>query len=123
MENDYNTLESINLKFDMGIGVTFTRDDAEMIAYKPGIKVEMGANGDTVYCDSSESMSGRYFYMVIDEKKATKKLDFINDHSYDEIAEVTAVDDDDRARVMRQILDYNKTSAFGKTSILFRAAK
>ena len=123
MEYGYNTLESINLKFDMGIGVTFTRDDAEMFAYKPGIKVEMGPNGHAISSNSSESMSGRYFYMVIDEKKAAKKLDFINDHSYDEIAEVTAVDDDDRARVMRQILEYNKISAFGKTTILLHAAK
>ena len=94
-----------------------------LIAYKPGIKVEMGVNGHASYFNSSESMSGRYLLMRIDEKKAAKKLNFVNDYSYDEIEEVTATYDNDRTREMHQIYDYVKTSAFGTTTILFRAAK
>ena len=57
------------------------------------------------------------------KKMAAKKLDFVNNHSSDEIDEVTAFYDEGHMRVMQKILDYSKISVDGKTSILFRAAK
>ncbi|MDI9349075.1 MAG: hypothetical protein QM537_03625 [Candidatus Symbiobacter sp.] len=123
MEAQKEQLNQLALSFQNGIGVTFKPEDGILTAFKAGIMVEMGVNGDIAYYPSATAKIGRYYVLNLDENTPPHKLKMLDDVSQDEIDTVKAVYKDGTTRESNTIIDFEKASAFGKTTIVLHASR
>lgn len=123
MDAQVDNLDKVVIEFDDRDTIPLYPEDGELFAYKPGVKVELDQMGKFMNAPMSD-MTGRYIALRLDNRKlAPKLLQQINDHSKDEIKEISLFYDDDRTRVLSSILEYQHQNDGENTYILLRAAK
>ena len=117
----YDGLEKIDIYYKDNFDISLTREEAELIAYKPGTKVVLTEHGEFLADQASIGMAGRFIGIKLNDKTAAEKRAVIFDHSFDEIVTVTLYYDDERKKILTTFLEYQTMITESGDVILFRA--
>ncbi|MCX8505413.1 MAG: hypothetical protein ORN98_02210 [Alphaproteobacteria bacterium] len=120
-QQNYDGLEKIDIYYKDNFDISLSREEAELIAYKPGTKVILTEKGEFLPDQAPIGMAGRFIGIKLNNKTASEKRAVILDHSFDEIVTVTIYYDDERKKILTTFLEYQTMITESGDVILFRA--